>query len=120
MHEEGIAHRDIKGENILLSHDLSIKFCDFGSCIDCNRKFKKKSEFLFNEEEMQEPIGSLGFNAPEVNNKEYEFYDYQKADIFSIGCLLFQAVKKVLIFFLRLWENFRSNLARERIRFTEG
>lgn len=41
MHQLGIAHRDIKVENILL-HEKNFKLCDFGSASD--KRFDPKSE----------------------------------------------------------------------------
>ena len=32
MHTAGIAHRDIKIENVLMGKDKVMKLCDFGSC----------------------------------------------------------------------------------------
>jgi serine/threonine protein kinase len=32
MHKKGIAHRDIKMENILINSHGEYKVCDFGSC----------------------------------------------------------------------------------------
>lgn len=32
LHKAGIAHRDIKIENILVAKDKKLKVCDFGSC----------------------------------------------------------------------------------------
>ena len=78
MHSKGICHRDIKVENILLDTDeFIIKICDFGVSDQCD-----------------EQIGYCGtkqYMAPEVfmNYKEEKKYDGKKADIFSLGVLLF-------------------------------
>jgi serine/threonine protein kinase len=32
MHGSGLAHRDIKIENVLVGKDSKLKICDFGSC----------------------------------------------------------------------------------------
>ncbi|CAD8117730.1 unnamed protein product [Paramecium sonneborni] len=36
IHKQGIVHRDIKSENILLTQDKKIKFIDFGTAKDMN------------------------------------------------------------------------------------
>ena len=44
LQESGVLHRDIKPSNILLDHNCSVKFCDFGlsrldANIDCANNF---------------------------------------------------------------------------------
>lgn len=75
IHNINICHRDIKAQNILLTSDkYNIKICDFG--------------FSSYNKEMQNGIfGTREYMAPEViMGKEY---DGIKADIFSLGVLLF-------------------------------
>lgn len=78
LHEKiGIAHLDIKLENLLIARDLSIKLCDFGFTDKVGlRLFKNK--------------GTEGYKAPEIYNYvELGGYDGIKADYFALGCLLF-------------------------------
>ena len=80
LHKIGICHRDIKAQNILLLGDnYEIKICDLGNSsfiYGKNGKVLQKGEF-----------GTVGYMAPEVI--EGNEYDGEKADIFSIGVLLF-------------------------------
>ena len=75
MHDANICHRDIKAQNILLSSEkYNIKICDFG--------------FSSDSTEMQNGMyGTREYMAPEIIlGKEYNGI---KADIFSLGVLLF-------------------------------
>ena len=76
IHNEDICHRDIKAENILISSDrYSIKICDLGFSADST--------------ELQTgSCGTRNYKAPEVIMDRNE-YDGIKADIFSLGVLLF-------------------------------
>ena len=82
MHDNGIAHWDIKLENILLDDKFNIKICDFGFATDEKvRKVKK---------------GTESYLAPEIFvEKEYETF---LTDIFAVGVVLFEMLKGSLPF----------------------
>ena len=76
--EEGILHRDIKIENILVAEDGTFKLCDFGSA--------RILEEAFIENSVE---GSFPFMAPEVyNGKKYD----HRADIYSLGLILYRCL----------------------------
>eukprot|EP00581_Thalassiosira_minuscula_P012917 CAMPEP_0183719730 /NCGR_PEP_ID=MMETSP0737-20130205/12546_1 /TAXON_ID=385413 /ORGANISM="Thalassiosira miniscula, Strain CCMP1093" /LENGTH=712 /DNA_ID=CAMNT_0025949467 /DNA_START=136 /DNA_END=2274 /DNA_ORIENTATION=+ len=78
MHERGIAHRDLKPQNLLLdSNDdnTSVKVCDFGYA---KRVHMPKS--------LTTLCGSLHYVAPELlKNHPYD----QSADIWSVGVIVY-------------------------------
>ena len=78
-HQNGIAHVDLKPDNILLSSDNTIKLADFGL-----------SDFNPSEEKRSEVKGTKIYMAPEV--LKGELYDPFRADIWSLGITLFQMV----------------------------
>jgi serine/threonine protein kinase len=71
-HKVGVAHLDIKPDNILLSADGKWFISDFGCSTTAKTKHGK--------------LGSHGYAAPEVVSKEE--YSTVQADIFSLGVLL--------------------------------
>ena len=77
-HENGIIHRDIKAENIIIQDSLNsfVKLIDFGSC-EILTKSKLTSTYK---------VGSPSYIAPEVLNGEE--YDYC-CDIWSLGVLMY-------------------------------
>ena len=95
IHAAGIAHRDLKGENILLKRELFegkmrrvCKLSDFGL-----------SAVSFTTE--QGPIlvstacGTRPYMAPEILNERVRHqkpYDPMKADIWALGVILFQMI----------------------------
>ena len=74
MHSNGVAHQDLKLDNLLLSENFQLKVSDF--------------DVAWSEDEaVSQNTGTLFYRAPEVCTKTCE--DPKKADIYSAGILLF-------------------------------
>ena len=83
IHNANICHRDIKVENILFDENYNPKIYGFYlSCINANN--------------LQEWVGTLSYTAPEI--LRHQPYDGFKADIFSLGQLLFNLVTRMVGF----------------------
>ncbi|XP_048210447.1 sperm motility kinase Z-like [Perognathus longimembris pacificus] len=80
-HELGIAHRDLKLSNVLLDAQGRPKVCDFGLGARCLEGHKLRSA-----------CGTLPFCAPEILMPGPKSYDGPKADVWSLGVLLYHLV----------------------------
>jgi serine/threonine protein kinase len=85
-HEEGIVHRDIKSENIMVSKKSQIKVMDFGLAkLKGSLKLTKTSS----------TVGTLAYMAPEqIEGKPTD----ARSDIFSFGVVLYEMLTGKLPF----------------------
>jgi len=84
LHQHGIAHRDIKGANILVDIDGVIKLADFGAS-------KKLASILSYSEGFKSFTGTPYWMAPEVIQGNADGGSYgRKADIWSLGAVVIE------------------------------
>ena len=78
LHQMGIAHLDLKLENVLMTDDNSVKLCDFGSA---TRFIAGKSKIV------KRKLGTPKYTAPELI--QGNSFLPVKADIWSLGTILY-------------------------------
>lgn len=76
LHKTGIAHRDLKLENIIIDKERNIKIIDFGFATQCTKQDKGR---VF--------CGTPSYMAPEIVNQQE--HNYIKADIWALGIILY-------------------------------
>ncbi|RKF59168.1 Calcium/calmodulin-dependent protein kinase kinase cmkC [Erysiphe neolycopersici] len=80
LHEQGIIHRDIKPDNLLLTKDNILKIADFGD----SEVFEKGSDMM-----IFKSAGSPAFTPPELCVKNHGYVSGTAADIWSLGVSLY-------------------------------
>ena len=90
-HEKGIAHRDLKLENILFASeapDSPIKIIDFGFSVLLGKKDKDQDSNdlkKFGFKRMKSKVGTLYYISPEIIKGNYD----EKCDIWACGVILY-------------------------------
>lgn len=81
LHREGVLHRDLKADNILLDVDGTCKISDFG--------ISKKTDNIYGNDVTNSMQGSVFWMAPEVIRSQGQGYS-AKVDIWSLGCVVLE------------------------------
>lgn len=89
LRDAGVVHRDVKGENILLSASDTCKLVDFGSAKDLNNPHIKGAGTHAFKKVLEDNVGTPNFMAPEVIKNKFSDF---RCDIWSFGCTVFQVV----------------------------
>lgn len=79
LHEQGKIHRDLKSQNILLSHEGEVKLTDFGVSTQLSSNFSRRNT----------TVGTPYWMAPEVIINSTGGHSF-KADIWSFGCCVYE------------------------------
>ena len=81
LHQEGVLHRDLKADNILLDTNGTCKISDFG--------ISKKTDNIYGNDVTNSMQGSVFWMAPEVIRSQGQGYS-AKVDIWSLGCVVLE------------------------------
>jgi serine/threonine protein kinase len=79
LHDNRVIHRDIKGKNILLTHDGIAKISDFGSAVQLRSILQRQNSTR----------GTVAYMAPEMIHHEGRGYSFG-TDVWSFGCTLIE------------------------------
>lgn len=87
IHSKGVAHRDIKGDNMILRNGTQVVFVDFG--LTCFYENKTRSKSLYT---CRGIAGSPQFMAPEVFDRQITKHRdwWPAADVWSLGIVFFE------------------------------
>ncbi len=84
LHSQGVVHRDLKSDNLVLTKELHVKLADFG--VGC----QESQCDLFNAD-----LGTYRWMAPEmIKHKHYS----KKVDVYSFGIVLSELVTGLVPF----------------------
>jgi eukaryotic-like serine/threonine-protein kinase len=96
-HAAGIVHRDLKPDNIMITRDGFAKLLDFGlaKLVEPQGSLGSASDVITVALEQHSRsgviLGTVGYMSPEQAQGRTDEVD-QRSDIFSFGCILYEAV----------------------------
>ncbi|WAR01400.1 TSSK5-like protein [Mya arenaria] len=118
IHNQGIVHRDLKCENILLDKDENVKITENLYCVVpySSSDFGFSTTFLPGQSALlKTSCGSYAYTAPEVIRVRP--YDGTKSDIWSLGIILFAMLNGRLPFNDAQLCELEEEMKMQRIRF---
>ncbi|ORX62343.1 kinase-like protein, partial [Hesseltinella vesiculosa] len=110
LHNNDIAHRDIKPDNLLLSQDDVLKIVDFGV----------SEMFVKGNDKITKSAGSPAFMAPELCRANHGEISAKAADIWSMGVTLYTLVYGHLPFIASNLLDLMNAIDHDDINFADG
>lgn len=108
LHDHGIAHRDVKPENVLCSdfdHVSPVKLCDLDLASKAAPPSPPKLPSVNSEPDLASPVGSAEFMAPEVVDAfvgDALKYD-KRCDMWSLGVIVYIMICGYPPFYGQCW-----------------
>ena len=101
-HKSGIAHLDLKPQNVMVTPEGVVKVLDFGIAMALGRESDESGEARTLSREQEIAAGTPGYMSPEQLRREAVD---SRADIWAFGCILYECLTARLAFPGETWQD---------------